>query len=107
MIKNLLIIAILTTLVIVSWIIFTVIHSSVSTTIPKDVSSIIAPIPASFDKQTIDLLKTKKVIPADIGESKAIISPTIQPSTTPNPILDPLRFEEQKNVATPNSQLNL
>lgn len=107
MIRNFLAFAVLTTFVVVSWIIFTITHSVTTTTISKDVSIIISPIPNSFDKETINMLKTKSTVQADINEKRIQITPTILPSTTPNPILNPLLFEEQKELSTSSSQLNL
>lgn len=68
MIKGLLYLAILTAAVVVSWIIFSVHHSYTTSTISSDTSIIITPIPASFDRETIERIRAKKVIRADLSE---------------------------------------
>lgn len=90
MLKNLLYIAMLTTFVVVSWIILTVYHNISSSTISKDTTARITPIPPSFDRETIEKLKVKKVVPADLSE-KTLEKPTPTPGApSPNPILNPL-----------------
>ena len=68
MIKGLLYIAILTAVVVASWIGFSVHHSYTTSTISSDEAIIITPIPASFDRETIEKIKAKKVIKADLSE---------------------------------------
>jgi len=68
MIKGLLYLAILTAAVVASWIGFSVHHSYTTSTISSDEAIIITPIPASFDRETIEKIKAKKVIKADLSE---------------------------------------
>ena len=68
MYKSLLYIAILTATVVASWIGFSVYHGYTTSTISSDESIIITPISPSFDRETIEKIKTKKVIRADLSE---------------------------------------
>ena len=68
MIKGLLYLAILTAVVVASWIGFSVHHGYTTSTISSDTSIIITPIPASFDREIIEKIKAKKVIKADLSE---------------------------------------
>jgi len=68
MIKGLLYIAILTAVVVASWIGFSVHHGYTTTTISSDTGIIITPIPQEFDRETIEKIRAKKVIKADLSE---------------------------------------
>ena len=87
MIKGLLYLAILTAAVVASWIVFSVHHGYTTSTISSDTSIIISPIPASFDRETIEKIKAKKVIKADLSEQivetggVSEATPAAQPAT--------------------------
>ncbi len=76
MIKGLLYIVALTTVVVVSWIIFSVYHSYTTSTITQDTSIGITPIPAKFDTQTLDKLKEKNQVEVDLSKDRVNISIT-------------------------------
>ena len=80
MLKNLLYIAILTTIVVASWIGFGIYHNSISSTISKDTEIKIIPISPSFETKTINALKVKKVIKVDLKEKINFPSITPKPS---------------------------
>ncbi|HVZ67470.1 MAG TPA: hypothetical protein VG917_04345 [Patescibacteria group bacterium] len=68
--KGLLYITLLTTAAIISWIAFSIYHSNTASTIAPDTAIIITPIPAQFDRETIEKLKTKKVVEVDLGAQR-------------------------------------
>ena len=83
MFKNLLYLAVFTTVVVASWIGFEVYNSTVTSTISEDKNIIITPIPQSFDEETIFSIKNKKLINANLSDQKASGSAvTTQPVTT-------------------------
>jgi hypothetical protein len=80
MLKSLLYLAIMTTAVVASWIGFAIYHNSVTSTISSDTSIRITPIDAQFDKETIETIRQKRVIRADLSETRVEVS--IIPSST-------------------------
>lgn len=78
MLKNLLYFALLTTVFVLSWIGFGIYDNFTKSTISSDTQIRIIPISATFDTKTIDSLKTKKAIPADLQEK--IVYPTNSPA---------------------------
>lgn len=70
------------------WIIFTILHQAVSTTISDDVSQQIAPITSKFDRKIIDALKKRPVISPEYNLKNVIPTPlpTFVPTPTPTPI---------------------
>jgi len=93
MIKSLLYLAILTTATVSSWISFSVYHNYTTSTIDSDTSIIITPIQAEFDRETIERIKNKNKIDANLNEQKIVVTPT------PDVILTP--------TATPSGQIDL
>lgn len=87
MLKNLLYFAVLTTVIVLSWIVFGIYHNITTSTISDDTSIRIIPIPANFDTATIDNLKSKEVIQADLfaGSSISTQAGIITTLPTPNP----------------------
>ncbi len=92
MIKGLLYLSILTTAVVASWIGFSVYHNYATSTISSDTSIRIAPIKPEFDRETIGELKAKRVIKANLSETR------VQISVTP---------EATKSAATASGQIKL
>ena len=66
--KGLLYLAILTATVVASWTGLSVYHGYATSTIPSDTDVIIAPIPSGFDRETIEKIRAKKVIKANLSE---------------------------------------
>ncbi len=95
MFKSLLYIAILTTAVVASWISFSVYHGYTATTISSDTSIRIIPIESKFDQETIDSLKSKREIKANLSEKKATL--TITPGAS----------SESSSVSTQSAQPGL
>lgn len=89
--KNFLYIAILTTAVVAAWIGLGLYHSSVDSTISQDNAIKIVPITPTFDAQTIENLKSKQIIKADLSAQKAILTPTgtVTPKSSPIPSITP------------------
>lgn len=75
MIKSLLYLAIFTTATVLSWIILSVYHNYTTSTITQGTSIIITPIAPEFDQETIQKIKLKKTIEADLSNVRVIISP--------------------------------
>lgn len=71
MFKSLLYIAILTTIVVISWVGFSVYHNRTTSTISEDLGIRITPIPGSFNKETIAKIKAKKAVSANLSETRA------------------------------------
>ncbi len=103
MIKGLLYIAILTTTVIISWVIFSVYDNSVTSTISSDTSIAITPIPPNFDTDTLNMLKSKNIVSVDLEKNRpassqsADISPTVVPTQAITPT---------KTVSTSSGTIN-
>ena len=107
--KNFLYIAILTTAVVAAWIGLGLYHSSVDSTISQDNAIKIIPITPTFDAQTIENLKSKQIIRADLSTQKAIPTPTgtITPKASPSPSVTPSSTPsiDNTNVSTPSGQI--
>lgn len=80
MFKSLLYIAILTTAIVASWVGFSVYHGYTTSTISADTNIRIAPIEAKFDQETIGILRSKRVIKANLSEGKTSLTITPQPT---------------------------
>ncbi len=91
MLKNLYYIAILTFVVVVSWIGFEVYNSNVTSTITADKSVIITPIPPEFNQAMIIAIKSKKIVPANLSEnaSRSAVSTITSPTPTPTVAASP------------------
>ena len=72
--KNLLYIAVLTTAIVVSWIVFGIYHNSITSTIQPDTNVIITPIPGNFDLETIEKIRARQIVRADLSENSAVAS---------------------------------
>jgi len=69
-------------ILVISWIVFTIIHQSVTSTISETVASDILPIPGTFDIQTINTLKNRPQISPVYAYSSASAQPTGIPTPT-------------------------
>jgi len=68
----------------ISWVGFSIYHGLATSTINTATSIKITPIPAKFDVQTIDMLKSKKNIESDLNQVVSTVSAreeTVSPST--------------------------
>ena len=81
-------------ILIVTWIIFNIYHSSVTSTIPPAVDIQISPIKAVFDMDTISRLKQRQTVTPDYEEQ-----------ATPNPSPTP-RFPNIFPSSSSASQIN-
>lgn len=68
MLKNIVNIAILTTIVIAVWIFVSIYNSFTSTTIETNVAKQIEPISPNFDTKSISTLQQKTFVPTDLSE---------------------------------------
>lgn len=91
--KEVFFIIIATFMLALAWIIFSIVHASISSTISTELSTKITPITPSFDLKTIDKLKERKDVDPIL---KVVITPaTNEVSTssssrpTPTPTLPP------------------
>lgn len=92
MIKSLLYLAILTTVTVLSWIVLSIYHNYTTSTIDQTTNIIITPIEPEFDQETIQKIKLKKVINANLSNVRAIISPS--PIDSQEPEASPSGQEE-------------
>lgn len=83
--KELLFLLISITFVAIMWIVFSVLHQALSSTISEATSADIQPISASFDLKTLQELKNRKVI---LPQEGIEVTPT--PTPTPAQIIAPV-----------------
>lgn len=90
-VKNILYIAILTTVVVATWIFSNVWHSLVTPTIAEDTSQYSTPITPMFDTQTLEQLGSRILVPVDFSQKGDYITdPRGQRTGTPSAeITDP------------------
>lgn len=76
--------------VVFTWITFTIIHNSLTSTISSEVSQAIVPIPATFDTKTINSMKARPTVSTQstlqLPSQNAIIvttAPTVAPTEQP------------------------
>ncbi len=81
MLKNLVNIAILTTIVIVVWVFVSIYNSFTQSTISTNVARQIDPISPNFDINAIADLQKRTFVPTDLSE--IIVAPTETDNTTP------------------------
>lgn len=81
MLKNLVNIAILTTIVIVVWVFVSIYNSFTQSTISTNVAKQIDPISPGFNINTITDLQQRTFVPTDLSET--IVLPTDADGTTP------------------------
>ncbi len=81
--KDLLFILISSTFVVALWIVFSVLHNALSSTISNSTTQDIAPIAATFDTKTLDALKKRQAINP---QNAIAVSPTPTPTPTVAPI---------------------
>lgn len=87
--KDILLLTIPGFFLIVIWIIFSIYHSSVTSTIPENLTLQIVPISPTFDTKTIEALKNRTQI-APIFELSKSSSQTATPTPTPTPTITPI-----------------
>lgn len=89
--KDILLIVIPSFLLIVVWIVFTIVHNSISSTIPQALGIQIKPITPSFDTATLESLKKRsKVQPLyQINIPEVIVSPSPVPLSSSSSSLNP------------------
>lgn len=86
--KDIVMVLIPTTVLIILWIIFNILHSANKSTIPESISSQLAPIVPEFDKETINKVKERiEVAPLylkDIPLSPVVsVTPTLKITQSP------------------------
>jgi hypothetical protein len=72
--KNILYIAILTTVVVITWVFTEVWHSFTQATTPPETSKYAEPIDPEFDIETLDLLNQRLSVPVNLSEQGDYIS---------------------------------
>jgi hypothetical protein len=106
--RGILYIAILTTVIVISWIAFGVYHNNTTTTITQDKQIIITPIPPQFDEETVGKIRLRRIIEADLSSNKKIASgssATAEETAIPTPAEElPIDFEELP-TGTPSGSL--
>lgn len=97
--KDLLFILVSAVFVVFAWIVFTIIHQSTTSTITESLGQDIAPIAQTFDKKTIETLKSRvQITPAYNVVSEPTPRPTpIPPSIAP---LTPLSSSSAQTAST-------
>ncbi len=76
-------------LLVFAWIIFNIIHQSISSTISETIASDIKPIPGTFDTQTINSLKERIVISPAYALGEGTSSTAAVPTEIPTPTFAP------------------
>ncbi|HEX8965831.1 MAG TPA: hypothetical protein VF820_05365 [Patescibacteria group bacterium] len=76
-------------LLVFAWIVFNIIHQSVSSTITETIASDIRPIQSTFDTKTIEDLKARVVISPDYSIGSSTSSNSAIPTTIPTPTFAP------------------
>jgi hypothetical protein len=90
--KNILFIFISSFVVVAAWVGFNLYHKWVTTTISPDLQIQINPIESSFDRDTIEKIKTRnRISPENELDSS-------QPSATASPVLSPIITPEQTEI---------
>ena len=97
--KELLFIVISITFVAVMWIIFSILHQAITSTISQTTTEAIQPINGSFDSKTIEVLKKRTNVLPQTG----IAIPTPIPSPTPA-LISPAPQLQIVNIATEGGQ---
>lgn len=79
-------ILIVTFVVVLAWVIFSILGNAINSTISDSLNVQISPINPTFDMQTINELKKREIVIPNIEDSvstaSSIISPTAQPEGT-------------------------
>lgn len=81
--KDLLILLTSAFLLVIAWIIFSIYHNSITSTIPKNLNIQIVPISPDFDSKTIEKLKERKNIMPLFYTAESQTQPESQVSVTP------------------------
>lgn len=85
------------TFVVGAWIVFNVLHNSLTSTISQTTAANIAPIPGTFDVKTLDALQKRTVVNPQNG-----IATTPSPTPSPTPVpLTPVAPLNSQNVGIP------
>lgn len=87
--KDILFLLLSSTFLAVVWIIFTIIHTSLTSTISSTVNQQIQPIDGTFDNKTIQTLQKRTPITPQIQIQATDVTPTPTPSPTPIPTARP------------------
>jgi len=88
--KDLLFFLLSATFVVALWIVFSILHATLSTTITSDTAQDIAPINSRFDTKTLTLLKKRAIISPQTAVAISP-SPTPLPTTVPITPVSPLQ----------------
>jgi len=67
MLKNLIILGILTVITVSAWIGFDVYHNFTTSTISKDTAKTVIPITPTFDQEAISLVQKRQQLPVDLA----------------------------------------
>lgn len=98
--KNFVYLGILTVVIVASWIGFSVYNNYTTSTISSDTKIRITPIPPAFDQETIENLRTKRIVDSNLDEARTEVPATTTPTPIQSgPILTP--------KATSSGQINL
>lgn len=101
-IKNFLYLAILTTVVVLTWIITTVWFSFTESTTPPETNQYADPIEPEFDMETMDLLNQRLSVPVNLSDEGNYISDPEESEATESatPISNPDTEEVEEPVIT-------
>ncbi len=96
--KDLLFLLISSSILVVIWIIFNILHHSLTSTITDTVGQELNPIAKTFDQTTFDILKKRQKVTPVVAIT---IIPSITPSPTPLPItpVQPISSESAKQAS--------
>lgn len=104
--KNIVYFAILTTLVVASWVIFGIYHNYTNSTIGLDTASLIKPISPGFDHGVIDKIHRREKIEVNLSETVVDVAPTAT-ATGSSQQASPSKISGSVNVSTESSTLGI
>lgn len=106
-IKNILYLAILTTVVVFTWVASNVWYSLVTPTTPEDTNAYSTPITPNFDAQTLEQLGNRIEVPVDLSQSGDYVSnPGRQETSTPSADITVTPTPEELIQPTPEESID-
>ena len=96
--KDILFLLISSTFLAIVWIVFTIIHTSLTSTISSSINQQIQPIEGTFDSKTLQVLQKRTAVTPQTQIQATDITPTPTPSPTPIPTASPLNLQSQEQL---------
>lgn len=87
--KNVILFSMVTFIMVIVWIGFSIYHNQTSTTVAPNISTLIDPIVARFDTKTLESLRTRKPVVVSLQQSIQIVGSVPLLSSQSAQILEP------------------